>query len=72
MIKRIKRMWDLSRKDEKALKMLEGLTPEQLNEIPNAGNSKAVFFDEGTQEDYVDQERKDQGMLGWYERLKNL
>ena len=72
MIKRIKRLIALSRKDEKALKVLESLTPDQLKEVPDAGDGKAVFFDEGSSEDYLEQERKDSGMAGWYKRIKNL
>lgn len=64
MIKRIKRLIALSR--------LEALTEEQVREIPNAGDGKTVFFREGSQEDFIEQERKDNGMSGWYKRLKNL
>jgi hypothetical protein len=36
------------------------------------GNGKAVFLGEGSSEDFLDQERKDKGLFGWYEKIKNL
>ena len=66
-------MWNLSKKDAKALEVLEKLTPEQLAEVPDAkGNNKAVFISEGTEEDFIEQERKDSGLSGWYDRIRNL
>ena len=72
MFQRLKRMWTLSKKDEQALKTLESLTPEQLAEVPDATDDKAVFFGEGTQDEFKDQQREDSGMKGWYDRIKNL
>jgi len=59
MIKRIKRIWHSGDNTEDIKK-----TKKQK---PNA-----VFFDEGSQEEHVEQERKDNGMSGWYKRLRNL
>lgn len=72
MFKRIRQMWRLSNKDEEVLERLETLTPEEINAIPDKGNGKAVFLGEGTQEEFVEQERKDAGLAGWYKRIKNL
>lgn len=74
MIKRIKKLIALSKKDPAALKVLEGLTDEQLALVPeeNIGDGKAVFIGEGTHDDFLEQEKEDQGMKSWYERLKNL
>ena len=74
MIKRFRRMWELSKKDPEVLDKYEKLSPEEIEKIPEAskGNGKAVFFGEGTSEEFVEQERKDKGLAGWYERLKNL
>ena len=72
IFKRVKTLWNLSRKDETALKTLESLTPDQLAEVPERGDGKAVFFSEGTEEEFLEQERKDSGMSGWYRRLRNL
>lgn len=69
MLNRFKRAWKLSKKD---MKVLENLTPEQINEIPEAGNGKAVFFGEGTEEEYDELQKKDSGLIGWYNRIRNL
>ena len=71
MFKRIKRIIELSKKDKKALDMLENLTPEQLAEVPDE-EDKAVFFSQGTEQDFIEFEREETGLKGWYERLKNL
>ena len=74
MFKRLKRLYELSKKDSEILDVYDTLTPEEIKDIPNAskGDGKAVFFSEGSSEDFLDQERKDKGLSGWYERLKNL
>jgi len=74
MFKRLKKLIALSKKDPKALKLLENLTDEQMALVPeeNLGDGKAVFIGEGTHDEFLDQEKADQGMKGWYERLKNL
>lgn len=72
MLKRIKRLVQLSKKDPKALSVLENLTPEQLSKVPDEGDGKAVFFGDGTEEEFVELQREDSGLKGWYERLKNL
>lgn len=72
MLKRIKRMIELSKKDPEALKVLENLTEEQLDQIPEAGDGKAVFIGEGTHEEWEDQKKEDEGTKPWYERLKQL
>ena len=72
MIRRLKNLWSLSKKDQAALEVLETLTPEQLAEVPEATSDKAVFLGEGTEEEFIEQERADSGLSGWYERLRNL
>jgi len=69
MFKRLRRMWQLSDKDITAF---ESLTPEEIKNIPIAGDGKAEFLGEGTEEEYLEQERKDKGLKGWYDRLKSL
>ena len=56
MLKRIKNIWALSKKD---LKVIESLTKEDLAYIPETGDGKTVFFGEGTTEEYEDLQRKD-------------
>lgn len=74
MLQRIKRLWLLSKKDPKALEILESLKPEQLAVIPDAeiGDGKAVFFGEPTPEDQLEHEREEKGMKPWFDRLKEL
>jgi hypothetical protein len=74
MFKRIRRIIELSRKDPEILDKYEKLTPEEIEQIPNVskGDGKAVFFGEGTTEEFIEQERADKGLLGWYERLKKM
>jgi len=69
MLNRFKRLWKLSKKD---MKVLEKLTPEQIEEIPDAPNGKAVFFGEGTEEEYDELQKEDSGMSGWYKRIRGL
>ena len=65
-------MWDLSRKDQRVLKELEHLTPEEIAALPDAGDGKAVFFDEGSHEEYEELLKEDKGLAGWYKRIRNL
>lgn len=61
MFKRIKRMYDLSKKDPKAL---SNLTDEQIENLPDIGDGKAVFFGEGTEEEFKDLQEADKGLKG--------
>lgn len=74
MLKRIKRMWQLSKKDPKALAVLENLSEEQLALVPDEeiGDGKAVFFGEPTDKDYEEFKREEEGTAPWYKRLKQL
>jgi len=63
-VKRLRRMWDLSRKDERAIKRLEHLTDEEMNLIPEAGDGKAMFFTEGNAKDLEEFEREQKGFKG--------
>lgn len=72
MFKRIKRLWQLSQKDPKAIEKLEKLTDEDMDYIPEAPDGKAVFFTQGTEQEFEDLQKEDKGLKAWYERLKNL
>jgi len=61
MFQRIKRIYKLSTKDSK---VLDSLTDEQIEALPEAGDGQAVFFGEGTEEELKEQENKDKGLLG--------
>lgn len=43
-LKTIKRLWDLSSKDPEYLKAIEGLSKEDIENIPDRGNGGAVFI----------------------------
>lgn len=72
MFKRIQKLWKLTKKDPKALEVLENLSEEQLAIVPEEGDEKAVFLSMGTEEDFIEFEKEEAGMKPWYERLKNL
>lgn len=72
MFKKLKRMYELSKKDPKALEALENLSPEQLAVIPDEVDGKAEFLGEGTTEEYENMLKEDDGSKPWYDRLKNL
>jgi len=69
MLKRLKRLWKLSKKDPKEL---ERFTPEVIAKIPEAPDGKAVFMGEGTQAEFDEQLKADAGTDKWYKRIKNL
>ena len=77
MFQRIKTIWRLSKvKNIQDADYLyasnsdEGKNVISVNQIPS--DDKAVFFGEGTQDEFLEQEREDKGMKGWYDRIKNL
>jgi len=75
MLKKIKRLWKLTKKDPEALKVLENLTEEQLKAVPEVseeGDGKAVFFGEGTPEELEELKKEDQGMKPWFDLLNKL
>ena len=61
MLKRIKRMWELSNRD---LTKYETLTKEEIKALPLVGNGKAVFFSEPTPEDERELDRENKGLKG--------
>jgi hypothetical protein len=70
MFRRLKRIYDLSKKDPEALKVLETLSPEQLKIVPEAGDGKAEFFGDGTDEEYQEFLKEENGTKAWYDRIK--
>lgn len=61
MLKRIRRAWSLATKDQKAL---EKLTKEEIDSVPEAGDGKAVFFPEGSPEDWEEEKKDRKGLKG--------
>ncbi len=74
MFKRLKRLIALTKKDPKALEVLEKLTDEQLALVPeqDLGDGKAEFIGEGSHEEFLEFQKEEEGMKPWYERIKNL
>lgn len=64
MWNRIKRYWELTKKDPKALEKLEQLTEEDLAYIPEVGDGKAVFFDAGYEQEFKELENEKKGFKG--------
>jgi hypothetical protein len=56
MLQRLKNIIRLSKKQPEAI---EALTKEQIDSLPNMGDGKAVFIDEGTEEEFKEQENLD-------------
>lgn len=63
MLKRIKRLWQLSKRDKK---LVDKLTLDEIVSIPLEGDGKAVFIGEGTQEEFEEQEKKDKGLFNLF------
>lgn len=53
-IKQWKRLWDLSSKDPEYLKAIEGLSKEDIKNIPDRGDGGAVFIP------YMSEKERDQ------------
>lgn len=62
-------MWNLSNKDPKEIEKLLKLEPEQVEKIPEEGDGKAVFFGEGTEEEYKQFQKEEDGTAPWYKRI---
>lgn len=54
-------MWNLSQKDPE---FLDKLTDEQIEIIPNAGDGKAVFISQGSEEEFKEFENEEKGIKG--------
>lgn len=50
----------------------EDVSDVKLATLPETGDGKAEFISSGTEEEYIDFKREEEGTKGWYERLKNL
>lgn len=61
--KRIKKLWQLTRKDKAYLDKALELPQEKLDEIPDE-DTAGVFIGEGTKEEYEEFEKEEKGMKG--------
>lgn len=66
MLQRLKRLWILAKKDEKSIKRLIDLTPEELDFLPDQPDGKGTFMGEGTLEEFEEQEKRDKGLFGLF------
>lgn len=65
MINRFKKLWKLS-------KDIESLTNERIDGLPDEGDGKAIFFGEGSSDEFSDLQKEENGLAEWYERMKKL
>jgi len=74
MLKRLQRMWKLSRKDPDKLDLLLEAPQSVVELVPDVDDTEVVgaFFPEATQKDFEDQQAEDSGMKAWIDRIKNL
>lgn len=76
MLNRIKNLWELSKLHVEhgevndiatgAVIPITRLVPDEL------GDGKAEFLGEGTEEEWIEQQREDEGSKPWYDRLRRL
>lgn len=45
---------------------------KKMDENLEAQNASGVFFSQGTEADYIEFQRQEEGTKAWYDRLKNL
>lgn len=66
MFKRLKRLYQLTKKDPKALEQLYKITEDQLKLIPYEieADGKAEFLGAGTEQEFKEQEKADKGLKG--------
>lgn len=69
MLNRLKRAWKLSGKQPD---IIEALTMDQINALPELGDGKAEFLGDGSHEEFIEQERADAGTDAWYKRIDRL
>lgn len=74
MLKRLQRMWKLSRKDPDKLDLLLQAPDVVIDELRDADDAevKGEFFAEATSADYKDFQDEQSGMKAWFDRIKNL
>jgi len=66
MFQRIKRMWALSNKDPAYIEKAINLTKEEVAELPDVGDGKAVFIGEGSADEFADYEKEKKGIKGLF------
>jgi len=64
MLTRIKKLWQLSKKN---LNALDEISLEEIEKLPNTGNGKAIFIPMMTQPEYEEYIKNQQP---WYKQLQ--
>lgn len=72
MLKRLQKMWQLSRKDPSKLDLLLQAPDGVIAIVPDEGGEPGAFFPEATQADFEGQQAEDSGMKAWLDRIRNL
>lgn len=63
MFKRVKRLWELSKKDHK---FVDKFTDDVILNLPEEGDGKGEYLGEGTAQEFEDQTKKDKGLFGLF------
>lgn len=65
LIQRSKRIWQLSKKDPD---LVDALIDQEIQDIPDVpGDGEVTFLGEGTHEEWVKQEREDNGLTNIFD-----
>ena len=68
IFQRIRNLWRLS----DAIIVEQGAKHDSITIQAVEGDGKAEFLGEGTQEEFLEQQREDAGTKPWYDRLKRM
>lgn len=71
LIRRIKQAWRISRLPDVVIDSTPNVA-DLIAKEQELGDGKAEFISEGTHDDFLEQQRIDDGTKPWYERLKRL
>lgn len=63
---------DRSKLSSESLKIFDEIMKSSTTGSVEEGDGNAVFFGEGSHDEFLEQEKEDKGLKGWYDRIKNL
>jgi len=74
MMKRLKRLWKLSKKDPVKLQALLDMPASVEAALPDADDTevRGEFFAEGSSADFKQQQNEDSGIAAWLDRIRKL
>jgi len=70
-MKRLKRLWKLSKKDPVKLQALLDMPASVEAALPDA-EVRGEFFAEGSSADFKQQQNEDSGIAAWLDRIRKL